>query len=76
MSAPVHQQDEILDELRKLNSKMDGVNDKVDVIQADVNEVKLAARKSGAVAGAVAGGIAGGLVSTAIALLKAKMGVG
>ena len=67
---------EILSELKKLNAKVDGMDSKVDVLQDDIAEVKIAARKSGAIAGAVAGGISGGLIATGIALLKASFGGG
>ena len=80
MSGSDHQQPnlqiEILSELKKLNAKIEGINNKVDVLHDDVAEVTIAARKSGAIAGAVAGGISGGLIATGIALLKASFGGG
>lgn len=54
--------------LREIHTKLDGLEVKIDAIRTD-------AAKTGAVAGAVAGGVAGGIVATAIAFIRAQLGL-
>lgn len=46
------------------------IDDKLDLVQQDLVDVK----RQAAVSGAISGGMAGGLVAVGIAYIKAKMG--
>lgn len=61
-------QDEQLQLLRRLDSKMDNLDGKLDRVRQEV-------RKDAVIYGATAGGLTGGIISVGLALAKAKLGL-
>ncbi|MBK5072560.1 hypothetical protein I2492_05995 [Budviciaceae bacterium CWB-B4] len=53
---------------------MQEMNARLIRIEANVDEVKAAAMKQGAIAGAISGSVAGGMVAAVILMIKARMG--
>lgn len=67
-----------LDELQMPVSPVDGLTEitgQLDRIERRMDSIEAAAVRQGAIAGSVAGGITGGLVTTAILLIKARVGL-
>ena len=58
--------------LNRIETQMDSLSDQMDAIREDATQ---GAIRRGAVAGAVSGGITACLVTTAMMLLRAKMGL-
>lgn len=54
--------------LQEIKAQLNGLENKVDAMRVD-------AAKTGAIAGAVAGGVTGGIVTTAIAFIRAQLGI-
>lgn len=60
--------DEQLQLLHRVDSKLDAMNGKLDLIHQQV-------RKKAVVYGATAGGLTGGIVAVGVAIVKAKLGM-
>ncbi len=58
--------------LNRIETQMDSLSDQMDAIRQDATQ---GAMRRGTVAGAVSGGITACLVTTAMMLLRAKMGL-